>query len=118
MDPFPKERLSTKDLLDTLRDAIFLITNPGIQHPQAARAVNSGPLCDICNNYRAEITCRDAGHALCTVCILDQLGDDNGGQLLCLISGCSSEVRAQDLYGRIPVETYNRFVERRDERQI
>ncbi|KAI2494523.1 serine/threonine kinase [Fragilaria crotonensis] len=111
MDPLPEERLSTMELLDRLSDA-------GIQDPQAVRAVNNGPLCRICNNNRTEITCRDAGHALCTVCILDQLGEDNGSQLLCLINGCSSEIRALDLYGRIPVETYNRFVERRDERQL
>ncbi|KAI2509061.1 serine/threonine kinase [Fragilaria crotonensis] len=107
MDPLPEESLTTKDLLDMLSDA-------GIQDPQAVRAVNNGPLCRICNNNRTEITCRDAGHTLCTVCILDQLGDDNGGQLLCLINGCPSELRALDLYGRIPVEMYNRFVTRRD----
>ncbi|KAI2494568.1 serine/threonine kinase [Fragilaria crotonensis] len=102
IDPFPEDRLSTEVLLDTLSDAIVLNTNSGIQHPQAVRGVNSGPLCDICNNYRTEITCSDAGHALCTVCILDKLGDDNGSQLSCLIKECSSELRDLDLYGRMP----------------
>ncbi|KAI2491609.1 serine/threonine kinase [Fragilaria crotonensis] len=107
MDPFPEERLSTKDLLDTLSDAILLHNNTGIQHPDAARAVKSGPRCDICNSNCTDVKCSE-GHALCTLCIVDKLGDYNGCQLMCLIKECSSKLQDTDLYGRISIEMYNR----------
>ena len=116
--PLPEERLSTTDLLDELRDAILLNTNAGMQHQDAASAVDDRPRCDICNNYRTEIKC-SIGHALCTTCIVDKLGDNSGCQLLCLIKGCSSQpLQDEDLYGRIPVETYNRYVAKRAARQM
>ncbi|KAI2491750.1 serine/threonine kinase [Fragilaria crotonensis] len=69
MAPFSDERLSTKDLLDELRDAIIsLNTYAGILPPETVNAEVSGPCCDICNNYRTTITCSE-GHALCTTCI-------------------------------------------------
>jgi serine/threonine protein kinase len=109
MAPLPEERFSTKDLLDQLRGA-------GNQRPKAASAVESGPRCDICSNYRTEVKC-SIGHALCTTCILDKLGDYSGSHFSCLIKGCASQpFQLEDLYGRIPVETYNRFVEKRAER--
>ncbi len=118
MAPLPEDRLSTKDLLNQLRDAILSHTNAGVQHLDAASAVDNRPLCDICNNYRTEIKCSE-GHALCTTCITNKLGDDSGCQLFCLIKGCSSQpLQDKDLYGRIPVETYNRYVAKRAERRI
>ncbi|KAI2509060.1 serine/threonine kinase [Fragilaria crotonensis] len=107
MAPASKDRLSTKDLLDKLRDAINLNTNAGIRHPGAASAVDSGPYCHVCKNYRTDIKCSE-GHALCTFCIVDKLGDDNESQLSCLVEECSSDLRDLDLYGRIPIEMYNR----------
>ncbi|KAI2494859.1 hypothetical protein MHU86_19663 [Fragilaria crotonensis] len=71
------------------------------------RAVKSGPRCDICNDYRTDMKCSE-GHALCTICIKGKLGDYSGCQLLCLIKECSSKVQDTDLYGRIPIEMYNR----------
>ncbi|KAI2501338.1 hypothetical protein MHU86_13136 [Fragilaria crotonensis] len=112
MAPIPEERLSTKELLGQLRDSILLNTNVGLQHPVAASAVDSGPYCLICNEYRTDLRCSE-GHALCTACIVDKLGDDNGCQLLCLIKECSSKLRDEDLCRRIPVETYNRYVQKR-----
>ncbi|KAI2489093.1 serine/threonine kinase [Fragilaria crotonensis] len=109
MAPFPEERLSTKELLDTLRDAILLNTKVGLQHPAVASAVDSGPYCLICNEYRTDIKCSN-GHALCTACIVDKLGDDNGCDFLCLIKECSSKLPVKRLYGRIPQETYDRFL--------
>ena len=112
MAPFPEERLSTKELLDTLRDAISLNTNTDIHHPLTVSTVDSGPYCSICNDNRTDIKCSE-GHALCATCIVDKLGDDNGCQLLCLIKECSSKLQDKDLYGRIPLETYKRYVEKR-----
>ncbi|KAI2494513.1 serine/threonine kinase [Fragilaria crotonensis] len=117
MDPFPELRLSTKDLLDTLSDAVLLNNNAGIQHPVAESAVQSGPYCLICNEYRTDITCSE-GHALCPRCIIDKLGDHSGCQLLCLIKECSSKLQDTDLYGRIPLEMYNRYVKKRAMSQI
>ncbi|KAI2491915.1 hypothetical protein MHU86_22653 [Fragilaria crotonensis] len=117
MDPFPELRLSTKDLLDKLSDAILLNNNAGIQHPAAESAVQSGPYCLICNEYRTDITCSE-GHALCPRCIIDKLGDHSGCQLLCLIKECSSKLQDTDLYGRIPIEMYNRYVKKRAMSQI
>jgi serine/threonine protein kinase len=116
--PLPEERLSTKGLLDKLRDAILLNTDAGIQHLDAASAVDNRPLCEICNNYRTEIKC-SVGHALCTTCIVDKLGGESGCQLFCLIKECSCQpLQDKDLFGRIPVETYNRYVKKRAERQM
>ncbi|KAI2503224.1 hypothetical protein MHU86_11247 [Fragilaria crotonensis] len=117
MDPFPELRLSTKDLLDKLSDAILLNNNAGCQHTEAARAGKSSPRCDICNDYRTDMTCSE-GHALCTICIIDKLGDNSGCQLLCLIKECSSKVQDTDLYGRIPIEMYNGYVKKRAMMQI
>ena len=117
MDPFPEKRMSTKDLLDKLSDAILLNNNAGCQHPEAARAAKSGPRCDICNDNRADMKCCE-GHALCTICIVDKLGDYSGRQLMCLIKECSSKLQDTDLYGRIPIEMYNRYVKKRVERQM
>ncbi|KAI2503208.1 serine/threonine kinase [Fragilaria crotonensis] len=51
------------------------------------------------------------GHALCTACIVDKLGDDNGCDFLCLIKECSSKLPVKRLlYGRIPQEAYDRFL--------
>ncbi|KAI2491916.1 hypothetical protein MHU86_22654 [Fragilaria crotonensis] len=66
------------------RDSICLNTNAGIQHPAAMSAVDSGPSCLICTESRADIKC-SRGHALCTIFVVDKLGDDNGSQLLCLM---------------------------------
>ncbi|KAI2502796.1 hypothetical protein MHU86_11620 [Fragilaria crotonensis] len=114
MDPFPEERLSTKDLLDTLSDAILLNNNAVIQHPEAGRAIKSGPRCLICNEYRTDIKCSE-GHALCTACIVNKLGDDNGCQLLCLIKECSSKIQDKDLCQRIPHERYDQYSKKRDD---
>ncbi|KAI2494577.1 hypothetical protein MHU86_19947 [Fragilaria crotonensis] len=116
MAPVSEDRLSTKDLLDKLRDAIDLNTNAGIQHPDAASVVDSGPYCLICNNYRTDINCSE-GHALCTFCIVERLGDHSGCRLFCLVKECSSKVQDTDLYGRIPFEMYNRYLKKRVERQ-
>jgi hypothetical protein len=118
MDPFPEERLSTKGLLDKLRGAILLNGEVGIQHQEAVSAVDCGPCCAICNEYRADVKCSE-GHALCTACILDKLGDVSGRQLTCLIKGCSSQpFQDEDLNGRIPVEAFKRYRERRAERRL
>ena len=118
MDPLPEERLSTKELLDMLRDAILLNSNAGIQVPEPVSAVDRRPCCAICNEYRADIKCSE-GHALCTACIVDKLGDDSGRQLSCLINECCSQpFQDKDLCGCIPVETYNRYVGKQAERRI
>ncbi|KAI2492666.1 serine/threonine kinase [Fragilaria crotonensis] len=116
MHPSSKKRLSTKELLDELRDAIRLNTNAGVQNSEAVTAIDSGSFCDVCNNYRTDITCSE-GHALCPPCIVDKLADDSGCQLLCLIKECSSKIHDKDLCQHIPTETYNRYVEKRVERK-
>jgi hypothetical protein len=116
MAPVSDERLSTKDLLDKLRDAIKLNTSASIQHPEAASAVDSGPYCYICKNYRTDLKCSE-GHALCTLCIVERIGDHSGCQLFCLVKECSSKLQDTDLYGRIPFEMYNRYLKKRVERQ-
>ncbi|KAI2503197.1 serine/threonine kinase [Fragilaria crotonensis] len=108
MAPVSEDRLSTKVLLNKLGDAILSNTNVGLQHPAVASAVDSGPYCLICNEYRTDIKCSE-GHALCTACIVDKLVDYSGCQLSCLIKECSSKLQDNDLYGRIPVEMYNRY---------
>jgi serine/threonine protein kinase len=80
MSPFPEDRLSTKDLLDKLRDAISLNNNEGVQNFESVAAVEIGSNCDVCNNYRTDIKCSDEGHALCATCIVDKLGDDGHQQ--------------------------------------
>jgi serine/threonine protein kinase len=118
MAPRPEERLSTKELLDTLRDAILLNSEAGILRSEAVSAVDCGPCCAICNEYRSDIKC-SAGHALCTACIVNKLGDDSGRQFLCLIDGCSSQpFQDEDLYGRIPFATYTRYVGKQAEMRI
>ncbi|KAI2491606.1 serine/threonine kinase [Fragilaria crotonensis] len=158
MTPLPDKRLSTKELLDKLRDAINLNPDEGIRQPDGVRSVamlaiflltssvcfapdllvanfpiigvtifaifashvsiwrhtNTGEYeyCEICHNYRSDIKC-SKGHALCTTCIVDKLCDENGCQLVCLIQDCPSKIHDKDLYGRIPVETYKRYVEQR-----
>ncbi|KAI2494514.1 hypothetical protein MHU86_20010 [Fragilaria crotonensis] len=97
------------------RDSISLKTNAGIQHPAAMSAVDSGPSCLICTKSHADIK-YSRGHALCTICVLDKLGDDNGFQLLCLIKECPSKLQDNDFYGRIPVDAFRRYVEKRAER--
>ncbi|KAI2491752.1 serine/threonine kinase [Fragilaria crotonensis] len=118
MAPFPEERLSTKDLLDMLRDAILLNTHTGTQHSMAENAVDSDACCVICHNYRADIQCSE-GHALCTACIVDKVGDDSGCQLSCLIKGCPSHPFRDNVLKRfIPDGTYKLYKEKRTGRKI
>ncbi|KAI2492673.1 serine/threonine kinase [Fragilaria crotonensis] len=160
MAPLPDKRLSTKELLDKLRDAINLNADEGIRQPDGVRSVavlatflltisvcfapdlrvanfliigvtifaifashvsiwrntNTGryeyAYCETCHRYRSDFKC-SKGHALCTTCIVDKLCDENGCQLVCLIQDCPSKIHDKDLYGRIPVETYKRYVEQR-----
>ena len=114
MAPHSDERLTTKDLLNKLRDAIGLNSNAGIQHAGVVNAAASGPYCIVCNYCSTDIKC-SKGHALCTTCIVNKLGDDSGCQLLCLIKECPSKIQDKDLYGRIPVETFQRYDRRRAE---
>ena len=112
MAPVSDERLSTKDLLDELKNAIRLNPDADIQHPKAKSAVVSGQNSDICNNYRTDIK-SSKGHTLSTSCIGNKLNHGSGFQLSCLINGCSSQpFHDTDLFGRITIETYNRYVEK------
>ncbi|KAI2503234.1 serine/threonine kinase [Fragilaria crotonensis] len=120
MAPFSDERMSTKDLLDKLREAIGLNSDTCTRHAEAVHAAVSGPICDICNDNRTDIKCSE-GHALCKSCIeqnlLHHLSDRS--QLLCLINGCSSQpIKDKDLVKCITVDMYNLIIEKRTERKV
>ncbi|KAI2509693.1 hypothetical protein MHU86_4675 [Fragilaria crotonensis] len=101
---------SVQGVPNKLRDSISLNTNAGIQQPAAMSAVDSGLSCLIYPESRTDMKCSE-GHAVCTVCIVDKLGDDKGCQLLCLFKECSSKIQEEVLYQRIPHETYHRYGE-------
>ncbi|KAI2493974.1 serine/threonine kinase [Fragilaria crotonensis] len=109
MAPFSDEKLSTGDLLDKLRETIGLKRDTRVWYPAAVHSVDSGPHCDICNDYCADLKCSE-GHALCTSCVEENLLQhlSDGGRLLCLINGCSSQpFKDNELVKYISVELYN-----------
>jgi serine/threonine protein kinase len=116
MAPHSDERLTTKDLLNKLRDAIGLNSNAGIQHAGVVNAAASGPYCMVCNDCRTDIKCNDEGHPLCRSCIEENLMHhlSDRCELLCLINGCASRpFKDEDLSKYIPIELYNQIIEKR-----
>ncbi|KAI2494865.1 serine/threonine kinase [Fragilaria crotonensis] len=108
--PSSKTRLSTSKLLDELRTAITETPNP-----ETNSAGENRPFCIICNQYRTDMACSE-GHPLCSGCIGNALGHSNGYHVSCLIDRCSSQpFQDEDLFGRVSVETYNRYIEKKVE---
>ena len=108
MAPSSDERLCTNDLLPLLNKAIQLHdASPNSAPPKY------GCPCAICNRNLFTIK-YSKGHALCASCIENTLRHGSGCQLSCLINGCSSQpFQDNDLFGRISVEAYNCYIEKR-----
>jgi serine/threonine protein kinase len=112
MAPSSKTRLSTDDLLPLLSQAIQLHDGSRNSEPEGA---GHGDSCTVCNRNLLAIKC-SKGHALCASCIENKLRHGSGCQLSCLINGCSSQpFQDNDLFGRISVEAYNWYIEKRAE---
>ncbi|KAI2492671.1 serine/threonine kinase [Fragilaria crotonensis] len=108
--PTSKTRLSTSELLEELRTAITETPSP-----ETNSAGDNRPFCIICNQCRTDMACSE-GHPLCSGCIGNALGHSNGYHVSCLIDRCSSQpFRDEDLFGRVSVETYNRYIEKKVE---
>ncbi|KAI2494587.1 serine/threonine kinase [Fragilaria crotonensis] len=108
--PTSKTRLSTSELLDELRTAITETPNP-----ETNSAGDNRPFCIICNQYRTDMACSE-GHPLCSGCLGNALGHSTGYHVSCLIDRCLSQpFRDEDLFGRVSVETYNRYIEKKVE---
>jgi serine/threonine protein kinase len=107
-------RMTTKELLSTLRQAIHLHnSDTKLCHP--VKPESELALCNVCFLNMSNMRC-DEGHVLCMPCIeiKIQRGLSGISQVVCPFDGCSSSPFPDEyLYGRMSLDIYNLYIERK-----